>query len=69
MRKYAIVIERGPSSFGASVPDLPGSVAVGRSRREVLRLIRGAIEFHIEGLRARGEPVPEPTTTCDTVEV
>ena len=68
-RKYAIVIERGPSSFGASVPDLPGCVAVGRSRREVLRLIRGAIEFHIEGLRARGEPVPEPTTTCDTVEV
>ena len=69
MRKYAIVIERGPSSFGASVPDLPGCVAVGRSRREVLRLIRGAIEFHLEGLRARREPVPEPTTTCDSVEV
>ena len=69
MRKYAIVIERGQRSFGASVPDLPGCVAVARTRREVVRLIRGAIGFHIQGLRERGETVPEPTTTCATVEV
>ena len=69
MRKYAIVIERGPSSFGASVPDLPGCVAVGRSRREVLRLIRGAIEFHLEGLRAERMSVPKPQSYSSYVEV
>ena len=69
MKRYAIVIERGKRNYGAYVPDLPGCVAVARSRREVVRLIRGAIEFHIRGLRERGESVPEPTTTCATVEI
>jgi len=69
MKKYAILIERGPRSFGASVPDLPGCVAVARTRREVVRLIREAIEFHLEGLRADGLPVPKPSTTCGVVEV
>jgi len=69
MKKYAILIERGPRSFGASVPDLPGCVAVARTRREVVRLIREAIKFHLEGLRADGLPVPKPSTTCGVVEV
>lgn len=49
--EYLVVIERGPSSFGVYVPDLPGCVAVGETRQEVEALIREAIEFHIEGLR------------------
>jgi predicted RNase H-like HicB family nuclease len=48
--KYAIVIEEGPKSFGAYVPDLPGCVAVGESRTEAVRLIQEAIEFHLEGM-------------------
>ena len=56
--KYAVIIERGPTSFGATVPDLPGCVAVGATREEVARLIEEAIEEHIAVLRSRGLPVP-----------
>ncbi len=56
---YVVVVEQGPKSYGAFVPDLPGCVAVGESREEVMRLIREAIEFHIEGLRADGLTVPQ----------
>jgi predicted RNase H-like HicB family nuclease len=51
------------------VPDLPGCVAVGESREEVEALIHEAIEFHIEGLRADGQPIPEPTSTSQLVLV
>ncbi len=69
MIRYAVVIERGPTSYGAYVPDLPGCVAVGESVEEVTDLIREAIEFHIEGLRDAGEPVPEPASQLAYVEV
>jgi predicted RNase H-like HicB family nuclease len=67
--RYMVVIERGESTWGAHVPDLPGCVAVGETRDDVLRLIREAIEFHIEGLRQDGLPVPEPTSEGEIVEV
>ena len=53
--KYAVVIEQGPGSFGAHVPDLPGCVAAGTTREEVIQLIQEAIEFHIDGLKVNGE--------------
>ena len=65
--KYAVVIEKGKNSYGASVPDLPGCVAVSDTVRGVQRLIREAIEFHIEGLKEEGLPVPEPVTRCGYV--
>jgi predicted RNase H-like HicB family nuclease len=67
--RYAIIIERGPTSYGAYSPDVPGCVAAAKTEQEVRKLIAEAIEFHIEGLRLRGEPVPEPTSTVDYVEV
>jgi predicted RNase H-like HicB family nuclease len=66
---YLVVIERGPASFGAFVPDLPGCIAVGESKLEVENLIREAIEFHIEGLRLDGQPVPEPNFSGQLVSV
>jgi len=65
--QYLVVIERGPTSFGAYVPDLPGCVAVGEPQQEVEHLIREAIEFHIEGLRGDGQAVPEPNSTPQLV--
>ena len=62
MKKYAVIIEKGPSNYGAYVPDLPGCVAVADTPEEVERLIREAIEFHLEGMREDGDPIPEPTT-------
>jgi len=66
--RYAVVIEQGPTSYGAYVPDLPGCVAVAATLPEVERLIREAIAFHIEGLREDGEPVPPPTSRAEYVD-
>ncbi len=66
--KYVIVIEQGPTNFGAYVPDLPGCVAVGATREEAERLIREAIPFHLDGLQKNGDPVPEPTTSVAYAE-
>ncbi|HLT46016.1 MAG TPA: type II toxin-antitoxin system HicB family antitoxin [Rubricoccaceae bacterium] len=66
---YAVVIERGATSFGAYVPDLPGCVAVGETEEEVRALIREAIAFHLEGMREDGEPIPAPSAHVEYVEV
>ena len=68
-RRYLAVIERGPTSWGAYVPDLPVCVAVGETRAEVERLIREAIAFHLEAIIEAGEALPEPTSTPLEVEV
>ena len=67
--RYAVVIEKGEGNYGAYVPDLPGCVAVGDTLEETEREIREAIEFHIEGLREDGLPIPEPSSQIAYVEV
>jgi predicted RNase H-like HicB family nuclease len=67
--RYAVVIEKGQANYSAYVPDLPGCVAVGDTIEETQREIQEAIEFHLEGLRADGLPVPEPTSRVEYVEV
>jgi len=67
--KYAVVIEKGPKSYGAYVPDLPGCVAVGDSRAEVMALIQEAVQLHLEQLRQQGEKVPPPSSSIEFVEV
>jgi predicted RNase H-like HicB family nuclease len=69
MRRYAVVIEKAPGNYSAYVPDLPGCVATGATIEETEREIREAIEFHLEGLRDAGEPIPEPTSRMAYVEV
>ena len=66
---YVVIIEKGDASYGAYVPDLPGCVAVGETREEAMQLIREAIEFHIEGLRQDGLPVPAPSSSTALVTV
>ena len=67
--KYMVVIENGASGYGAHVPDLPGCIAAGHTRQEVLTLIREAIELHIEALREAGESVPPPSSVSEFVEI
>jgi predicted RNase H-like HicB family nuclease len=67
--QYIVVVEQGPTSFGAYVPDLPRCMAVGETREEVTALIHDAIEFHIEGLKADGQQVPRPSSTVEVVEI
>ena len=58
--RYLVIIEKGESSWGAHVPDLPGCIAVAETRQEVAALIKNAIAFHLEGLREQGDPIPLP---------
>ena len=67
--RYLVVVEKGPTSYGAYVPDLPGCVAAGETKDEVLSLIREAIEFHLEGLKEEGQPIPTPSSSSELVEV
>jgi predicted RNase H-like HicB family nuclease len=67
--RYAIVIEPANNNFSAYVPDLPGCVATGATLEDTEQAIREAIEFHIDGLREDGAPVPPPTSRVDYVEV
>jgi predicted RNase H-like HicB family nuclease len=67
--QYVVIVEKGPTSYGAYVPDLPGCIASGESREEVLALIREAIEMHFEGLREDGQPIPEPSSFSAVVDV
>lgn len=67
--RYAILIEKGETSYGAYVPDLPGCVAVGETLEEVRVLIKEAIEFHLEGMKEEGLTIPEPSTQSEYVEV
>jgi predicted RNase H-like HicB family nuclease len=67
--RYAVIVENGERSFGAYAPDLPGCAAVAETIEEVLRLIQEAIEFHLEGLVKDGQPLPEPSSIVEYVEV
>lgn len=67
--KYTVIIENGPTSWGAYAPDLPGCVAADNTREEVLELIREAIQFHVEGLIENGEPVPQPHSSSELIEI
>jgi predicted RNase H-like HicB family nuclease len=66
--RYAVVIEKASSNYSAYVPDLPGCVATAATVSEVESEIREAIRFHIDGLKADGAAVPEPTSIAEYVE-
>lgn len=67
--RFAVMIEWAETNYGAYVPDLPGCVSTGATLDEVTRNIREAIEFHLEGMREDGEPIPVPRTRAIEVEV
>jgi predicted RNase H-like HicB family nuclease len=66
--RYAIVIEKADGNYSAYVPDVPGCVATAPTVESVEEEIRAAIRFHIDGLKADGLEVPEPTSLAEYVE-
>jgi predicted RNase H-like HicB family nuclease len=69
MTRYAVVYEKTENNYAAYVPDLPGCVATGRTRQEVQRRIRTAIQMHLQGMREDGEVPAAPTSTSGSVEI
>lgn len=67
--RYAVIIEKGERNYSAYVPDLPGCVSVGDTIEQVTDEIREAIEFHLEGMREDGIPIPKPSSRAEYVEV
>ena len=67
--RYAIVIEKAESNYSAYVPDLPGCIATGANIQQVEAEIREAIEFHIDGLREDGSPIPLPSSQVEYIEI
>ena len=67
--RYAIVIEKAEGNHSAYVPDLPGCIAIGATVEEAEKSIREAIEFHLDGMREDGTPIPPPTSHVEYVEV
>jgi predicted RNase H-like HicB family nuclease len=67
--RYTVIIEKTENNYGAWAPDLPGCVTTGPTVAKTLSNMREAIEFHLEGLREDGEPIPEPQTVAAVVEI
>lgn len=66
---YIAIIEQGPRSWGAYVPDLPGCIAAGESREEAVELIREAIHLHLASMRQDGQEAPPPSCTIEVVHI
>ena len=69
MKKYLIVIEKTPTGYSAYSPDVPGCGSTGATKEEVEGNIQEALQFHIEGLREEGYPVPEPSSYSSYIDV
>ena len=68
MSRYLIIIEETATGYSAYSPDLPGCVAAGKARDSVEREMHDAIEFHLDGLRRAGEPIPAPRSQASYCE-
>jgi predicted RNase H-like HicB family nuclease len=69
VKQYTVIFEQGQRNWSAYVPDLPGCIATAKTRDQLERVVREAIEFHIEGLRLHGEPVPEPSVEAALITI
>jgi len=67
--RYFITIERGGTNFSACAPDLPGCAAAADTEQETITLLQAALALHLEDMRERGEPIPEPLSFPREVEV
>ena len=69
LKKYTIIIEKGQNSFGAYVPDIPGLVTVAKTKDVTLQLCKEALKNHLETLQNDGQPIPEPKSESDFIEL
>ena len=68
--KYPVVLEReADGRYSVWVPDLPGCASMGDTRDEALANIREAAALYLETLRADNQPVPEPSSEVEVIDV
>jgi predicted RNase H-like HicB family nuclease len=69
MKEYAVIYAWAGKNWSAHSPDVPGVIATAKTREEIERKFKSALEFHFEGLREDGLPIPEPKTQVGTVKI
>ena len=69
MKEYTVIYENAGENLSAYSPDVPGCISTGKTREEVERNYQEALEFHLEGLRLEGLPIPEPSSEAGRVRV
>jgi len=69
LKRYALVIEPTATGYSAYSPDVPGCAAAGDTEDETRANFRDALASHFEAMREVGEPIPEPASSVDYVEV
>lgn len=69
MAKILVVVEKGEATYGAYSPDVPGCVAVGDTREEVLQRFREALQGHLELMRDENLSLPEPQTSVEYMDI
>lgn len=69
MKRYAVIYSKSGNGWGAHAPDVPGCIATAPTREACERQFAEALEFHFEGLRLAGEPIPEPDSEVGTIEL
>ena len=67
--KYLVIYEKSKTGWGAYAPDFPGLGVAGSTLDEVKDLIREDMEFHLEGMRQHGDPIPAPSATTEYITV
>jgi predicted RNase H-like HicB family nuclease len=65
MIKYLVIYEKTETGYSAYIPDLPGCVATGETKKQVEENIYEAMKLHLEGLREEGMPLPEQHTESE----
>jgi predicted RNase H-like HicB family nuclease len=69
MMNFAVIYEKTSTGYSAYLPDLPGCAAAGATLAETSELIRGAVEMHLEAMRADGDAIPVPTTIAGELAI
>ncbi len=69
MARVLVIIEKGESSYGAYSPDVPGCVAVADTREEVERLIKEALQEHLQLMREENLPLPQFQTEVEYIDI
>ena len=68
MTEYVVIYEQADDGgWGAYLPDLPGVVALGRTRDDVAERIKEALVAYTDDLEQRGETLPPPHHIAGTV--
>jgi predicted RNase H-like HicB family nuclease len=62
-QKFLVVYEHGKRNYGSFAPDIPGCISTAKTLPEIRRLMREALESHLEFMAADGDPMPTPVTT------